>query len=187
MADGKFASLQECMVELPGVPCLNIASKNEHEPCIEQRICVVKVRARSIQHSLPFTTFPKQLKVYMIFYILTFLNSFSVKGNVSDQFSPKANLAGKLVHYKYHSMSFGTYCQIHEEDAPCSSMVSWTQVAISLGFSGNVQSGHKFLTLNSGHVVTHGHGIFFQSQIQLFHGLVSLGMINLHIWYFRTD
>ena len=45
------------------------------------------------------------------------LNYFPVKGGVFDQFSPKAILTGELVHYKYYLMPFGTYCQIHVEDA----------------------------------------------------------------------
>ena len=48
MADGEFASLQECMVELPGAPRLNLTSANEHEPYIERRIRVVKERVWSL-------------------------------------------------------------------------------------------------------------------------------------------
>ena len=43
-ADGEFASLSNMMVELPGVPRLNLMSANEHEPYIEHRIRVVKER-----------------------------------------------------------------------------------------------------------------------------------------------
>ena len=100
-ADGKFASLQESMVELPGVPKLNLASANEHEPYIEHHICVVKERVCSIHHSLPFTTFPKQVTIHKILYAVKLLNYFPVKSGVSDHFSLKAILTGELVHNKY--------------------------------------------------------------------------------------
>ena len=88
----------------------------------------------------------------MIFYVVKLLNRFPVHGGVSDQFSPKAIMVGEIVKYKFYSMPFGTYCQIHEEDAPCNSMSARTQGAISLGSSGNVQGGHKFLSrVRSGH------------------------------------
>ena len=54
--DGKFASLQECMVELPDAPRLNLASANEHEPYIEWQIHVVKERVHVICQSLSFTS-----------------------------------------------------------------------------------------------------------------------------------
>ena len=91
----------------------------------------------------------------MIFYVVKLLNYFPVKGGVSGYYSLKVILAVELVHYKYYSMPFGTYCQIHAEDTPCNSMLAWTQGAILLGPSGNLQGGHKFLAVNSGQVVTH--------------------------------
>ena len=77
-----------------------------------------------------------------------------MKGGVSDHYSPKAILAGELVHFRYYLMPFSTYCQVHEEDVPCNSMAACMQRAISLGPSGNAQGGHKFLALNSGHNIT---------------------------------
>ena len=107
-ADGEFASLQECMVKLPGVPHLNHASASKHKPYIKRQIHVVKERVHAIRHSLPFMHFPKQLTIYMIFCVVKLLNYFPVKGGVSDQFSPNAILARELVHYKYYFMPFGS-------------------------------------------------------------------------------
>ena len=90
----------------------------------------------------------------MIFYAVKLLNYFPVKGGVSDTLSPKAILSGEVVHYKYYSMPFGTYCQIHEEDGLRKSMAARMQGANSLEPSGNTQGGQKFLTLNTGRVVT---------------------------------
>ena len=88
-ADGEFASLQECMVELPGAPKLNLTSANKHEPYIERRSHVVKERVRSLHHSLPLKQLPKQITIYIVFYAVKLLNYFPMKGGVSDQYSPK--------------------------------------------------------------------------------------------------
>ena len=153
-ADGEFASLQECMVELPGAPKLNLMSANKHKPFIKHHIHVVKERVCSLCHSLPFKQLPKQVTIYMVFYAVKLLNYFPVKGGISDQYSPNAILAGEVVHFKYYSMPFGTYCQIHKKEGPQNSLAARMQGAISLGLSGNRQGGHKFLSLISSHVVT---------------------------------
>jgi hypothetical protein len=40
LADGEFTFLESLMNKLPGAPKLNLASANEHEPFVENRICV---------------------------------------------------------------------------------------------------------------------------------------------------
>jgi hypothetical protein len=83
----------------------------------------------------------------MIFFAVKLLNYFPVKGGVSEHYSPKAIMSGGQIHYKYYSMPFGTYCQVHKEDLPRNNMAARIQGAISLGPSGNVQGGHKFFPL----------------------------------------
>ncbi len=62
-------------------------------------------------------------------------------------------MTGEVVHYKYCSIPFGCYCQISEEGTPRNYMLAWTQGAIALGPSGNVQGGHNFFALNTRSVV----------------------------------
>ena len=81
----------------------------------------------------------------MVFCVVKFLNYFPVKGGVSTQFSPKAILSGKVIHYKYYCMPFGTHCQVDEEVAPLNILVACIQGTMSLGPSGNVQGGHRFI------------------------------------------
>jgi hypothetical protein len=153
-ADNEFTPLVEIMYDLPGAPRLNLTDPDEHEPYIECRTRVVKERTRAVCHSVPFTAVPKQMLTHMNFYVVKLLNYyFPAKGGVSDQYGSKAILAGEIIHYKYYSMPFRTYCQIHEEDALCNSMVACTWGAISLGLSGNIQDGHNFYTLNTGSMV----------------------------------
>jgi hypothetical protein len=150
-ADGEFAPLQQLMVELPGSLMLNLASANENEPYMERRIWVVKEWVRCICHSLPFTSIPKVMVTYMIFYAVKLLNYFPAKGGAPDFYSPKAILSGEAVHYKYYNMPFGSYCQVQEENAPRNSMDAQTQGALLLGPSGNVQGG---LSLTMAKVIT---------------------------------
>jgi hypothetical protein len=56
-----------------------------------------------------------------------------------------------MLDYKKHlSLQLGQYCQVHEEDNPRNSQIARTKGAISLGTSGNLQGGFKFMALNSG-------------------------------------
>ena len=93
------------------------------------------------------------MTTHMVFFVVKLLNYFPVKGGVSDQYSPKAIMSGKVIQFKQYCLPFGTYCQIHEEDGPRNSLLAHTQGAISLGPSKNIQGGQHFYKLNSAKVV----------------------------------
>ena len=60
-------------------------------------------------------------------------------------------MSGEILDYKKHlSLQIGQYCQVHEEDAPCNSQNPRTKGAISIGPSGNLQGGFKFMALTTG-------------------------------------
>jgi hypothetical protein len=60
-------------------------------------------------------------------------------------------MSGETLDYKKHlSLHIGQYCQVHEEDHPRNSQLARTKGAISLGPSENLQSGFKFMALNTG-------------------------------------
>jgi hypothetical protein len=60
-------------------------------------------------------------------------------------------MSGETLDFKkYLSLQIGHYCQVHEEDTLWNSQVARTKGAISLGPSGNLQGGFKFMALNSG-------------------------------------
>ncbi len=91
--------------------------------------------------------------VNVVLFVTKQLNLFPVKGGVSTQFSPKQIMTGEVVHYKFCSVPFGQYCQISEEGTPRNSLAAWTQGAIAIRPSGNVQGGHKLYTLNMASIV----------------------------------
>jgi hypothetical protein len=152
--DGELALLEVWMATVYGAPKLNLASANEHVPEIERKIQVIKKWVRAVIYSIPFNSLPARMLVHAVLFVTKQLNLFPMKGGLSSKLSPNQIMSGKVIHYKFCAMSFGWYCQIHEEDQPRNDMVQRTQGAISLGPSGNAQGGHKFFTLTTGKVVT---------------------------------
>jgi hypothetical protein len=136
---------------MPGGPRVNLTSASEHVPEIERRIRVVKERARSSRHNLPFNRIPKLLTIHIVFIAVKLLNHFPPKGGISDTVSPKTIMTGETLDFKKHlSLQLGQYCQVHEENTPRNSQLPRTQGAICLGPSGNLQGGFKFMSLTSG-------------------------------------
>ncbi len=136
------------MSELYGAPKINLSSANEHVPKIERKIWVIKEQVQAVVYSLPVNTLPPVVLLNAVLFVTKQLNLFPVKGGISTQFSPKQIMTGKVVPYKFCSVSFGQYCQISEEGTPRNSPMALTQGAIAIGPSGNVKGGHKFYTLH---------------------------------------
>jgi hypothetical protein len=150
-ADGEFAHLKPLIESMPGDPMVNLASANEHVPEIEQRIQEVKERCRATRHILPYERIPKLMTIHIVPNVVKLLNFFPTKGGVYDTLSPKTIMSGERLDFKKHlSLHIGQYCQVHEEDTPLNRQVACTKGAISLGPSGNLQGGFKFMALNSG-------------------------------------
>jgi hypothetical protein len=111
----------------------------------------VKERCRAIRHSLPFERIPKLMTIHIVLNVVNLLNFFPTKGGVSDTLSPKTIMSGEMLDFKkLLSLQIGQYCQVHEEDTPRNSQVARTKGAISLGPSGNIEGGFRFMALNSG-------------------------------------
>jgi hypothetical protein len=88
--------------------------------------------------------------IHIVFNAVKMLNFFPMKGGISDMLSPKTIMSGETLEYKEHlSLQVGQYCQVHKEDTLCSSQSPRTKCAISLGLSGNLQGGYKFMALHT--------------------------------------
>jgi hypothetical protein len=91
------------------------------------------------------------MTIHIVLNVFKLLNFPPIKGGVSDTLSPKTIMSGETLDFKKHiSLQIGQYCQVHEEDTPRNSQVSRTKGVISLGQSGNIQGGFKFMALISG-------------------------------------
>lgn len=93
----------------------------------------------------------------MILFYVFWLNQMPNKNSISDTLSPRAIVIGSQVDFKTHCrLPFEAYVQTREENEPTNDIsFSRTQCAISLGPSGNLQGGYKFLSLQSGKKITH--------------------------------
>jgi hypothetical protein len=149
-ADGEFTPLKTLIEAITGGPMFNLVSVNEHVPEIERRIRVVKERCQATRHSLPFHSIPKLMTIHIVLNVVKLFNFSPTKGGVSDTLSPNTTMSGDTLDYKKNlSLQLGQYCQVHEEDNPRNSQIARTKGAISLGPSGNLQGGFKFMALNS--------------------------------------
>jgi hypothetical protein len=75
---------------------------------------------------------------------------------MSDDLSPKTVMSGEVLDCKKHlCLQIGQHCQVHEEErSPRNSQIARTKGAISLGPSGNLQGGYKFIALDTGKKIT---------------------------------
>ena len=150
-SDGEFAPLQALVAALLGGTMINLESAIEHVTEIERKIRVAKERCRTAQHGLPFQRILKLLTIHIVFQTVKLLNLFPTKSGISDTLSKKTIMSGEILDLKKHlSLHIGQYCQVNEEDAPSNSHNPRTKGAISLGPSGNLQGGFKFMALNTG-------------------------------------
>jgi hypothetical protein len=111
----------------------------------------VNERCWATRHSLQYERSPKLMTIHIVLNVVKLLNCFPTKGGVSDTLSHNTIVSGETLDFKKHiSLQIGHYWQVHEEDTPRNSQVARTKGAISLGPSGNLQGGFKFMALNSG-------------------------------------
>jgi hypothetical protein len=140
---------------MPSGPIVSLASANEHVPEIERRIRVVKERCQASCHDLPFQRIPKLLTIHIVLNSVRMLNFFPTRGGISDHISPKTIMSGEILDYNKHlRLQIGQYCQVHEEESPRNRQIARTKGAISLGPSGNLQGGPKFMAFNTGKKIT---------------------------------
>ena len=152
LLDGEFVPLRTDLLNMGIVA--NFATRNEHVPEIERQHRVIKKRARACCYTLPFEVLPRLLLVEMINNCALWINMFPEKGGVINV-SPKTLMTGvKLDYNKHFRFPFGSYVQVHDEPSPTNSPTTRTIRAITLGPTGNLQGGFKFLNLWTGKKIT---------------------------------
>ena len=72
----------------------------------------------------------------------------------------------KLDYSKHCRLPFGSYVQVHDEPSPTNSPTARTVGAITLGPTGNLQGGYKFLNLRTGKKITRRDWTHFANAIQ---------------------
>ena len=95
--DSKSKLLKILIESLPGVPLVNLSTKNKHVPDTKQQTRVVKEQCRVTQHGLPFQRMPNILTTYIVINSVKMLGLFPTKGGISDNLTPKTIIPGKTL------------------------------------------------------------------------------------------
>ena len=85
LMDGEFEKLKALM---PRVECNTTAAK-EHVSEAERTIRTLKERVRGLVTTLPFEHLPRWMKIEFIYFMVLWMNAFSVKSGISQTFSPR--------------------------------------------------------------------------------------------------
>jgi len=144
--DGEFAWIADQVASLPTNPILNLATASEHVGLIEHNIRFLKEKSRSIRHSLPFECVPALMLIRMVLHTVQFMNIFPQL----KHYPPSAIMNGTQLHMNQLQLKFGSYCQVAEDVTPRNRIAARTCGAISMGPSGNLSGGQRFLTLDTG-------------------------------------
>jgi len=133
---------------------INQAGKSQHVPQVERKIRQIKERVRAHISILPFKL-TRQLLVQLVLYCVQLINVIPRNDN-NFNLSPKELFCGKKLDYsKDFRISFGEYCQIHEDNTTQkNSMNPRTADAIAIKMKGNLQGTAEFLSLSTWKIVS---------------------------------
>jgi hypothetical protein len=133
---------------------VNPTGKSQHVPQVERKIRVVKERVRSHINVLPFKL-TKLLLVQLVSYCVQMINVVPQSTTYANM-SPKEMFSGRKLDFSRDvRVSFGDYCQIHEDnEVGKNSMAERTADAIALKMKGNLQGTAEFLSLSSWRIVS---------------------------------
>ncbi len=90
--------------------------------------------------------------IRMVLHTVQFMNSFPRKGGLKH-YPPSAIITGAMLHMSRLQLKFRSYCQAAEDVTPCNSLAAHTHGAISMGPSGNLSGGQRFLALDTGKLI----------------------------------
>ena len=133
---------------------VNTTAAREHVGEIERGIRVVKERARAVVSTLPYDLLHKQLVVHLIYFVVTWLNSFPAAQGISEKLSPREIVTQRQLSYETHCKAvFGSYVEAHDDHVITNTMKPRTRACIALGPSGNIQGTQKVFELSTGLVL----------------------------------
>ena len=109
--DLEFKPLEELVKQLPSVPELDIAAKEEHAGDVEHNIRYLKEKFRQLCHTLPFWQIPGVIIVWMVQVCTMTLNMFPQKGE-NCHYSPNMIVTDRGVSMDQLRIRFGSYVQV---------------------------------------------------------------------------
>lgn len=81
---------------------MNIAAVNEHVPEIKRAIRTIKERTRAARQGLPYTRFPRALKIALVKHHIISMNLLPHEDGISEILSPRAIVTGIEGDYNVH-------------------------------------------------------------------------------------
>ena len=150
--DLEFKPLERLLQELPRVPALDLAAKEEHVGDIERNTRYLKEKCRQLRHALPFEQIPGVIIVRMVQVCTTTLNMFPRRGG-STHYSPSMIVTNQGVSMDQLRIRFGSYVQVWEPSTQTNSMKPRSRGAIALGPSPTSTTGYVFMALDTGKII----------------------------------
>ena len=120
---------------------------------------MIKERVRAFYAKLSYLTkLPKLMIIGLVYEVTKWLNVFPVSNSVSALYSPRTIVTGRKLDWnKDCKIEFGQAVQVHDHpDGLVLNAVTnqRTTGGIAIGYFGNLQGGYKFLSLETGRMVT---------------------------------
>ena len=81
MMDMEFDKLKELLTNV----ALNTTAAREHVGKIEQKIRVIKEKARGMINTLPYKKLPRVMVIELLHFCVMWMNSFPVKSGISEK------------------------------------------------------------------------------------------------------
>jgi hypothetical protein len=151
LMDMEFKPLEELSTDVP----INTTAAREHVNDIERSIRMIKDRSRSVLSELPYKhCLPDVFIIYLLRFVILWLNAFPEPNCASDEFSPREIVTGLRLDYKKHCRArFGSYVKASQDPDITNTMADRTAPCIMLGPTGNVQGSVSCFNLKTKLVV----------------------------------
>ncbi len=151
LMDMEFENLRTMMPHM----ALNTMAAHEHIGEVEQKIRVIKERARGTFNTLPYKKLPKLMVIDFLHFCVMWMNSFPMRSGISKKLSPRELVSRHKLDAKLHCRApFGSYCKVHVDPEITNTFEPRTKWAICMGPTGNLQGSYKFLSLATRKKVT---------------------------------
>ena len=129
-----------------------------HANHAERNIRHLEERVRCAWHSTPVLLLPKQAIIQLVLDVTAKLDLFPAKQGISQMYSPRQILTGKVLDYKHLLYTFGSFCLAHDRPEPSNNNEPRGLECLYMRpILDNSTGGHIFLDLHSWRLITRQH------------------------------
>ena len=152
LMDIEFKPLEDLSTDVP----VNTTAAREHVGDVERSIRVIKDRCRSVLSEVPYKhCMPDVFIVFLLRFVVLWLNAFPSDNGVSTEFSPREIVTGLRMDYTKHCrVRWGAYVEASQDPDITNTMTDRTAPCIALGPTGNIQGSINCYNLETKQVIT---------------------------------